>query len=609
MKMDFVADDDFDGSGPDNIKPPFHYLIENAINQNFTSTNRPEYNIRKLYLDAFPAVTSAGGQRYPQVNQAITNDVGNSLYLFYFGHGGINGWAQERILSSTEIQGFNNYSAVYSRFPLVSTITCEFTLWDEPSTNSAGEQMIKLKTGGASTMITSSRAISVDYGRKLTPIFTDKLFQLVGDDFVRLGDAHLAAKVQYNLRYTVAAVPDHLRVNFLGDPAMKISRPKRQLAIDNIQTPVPNQIRALDFVKITGRVLKADGTTTDNTFNGRVVINIFDKKIEKTTLNNDNAAEMNDKMKYTEEPSAIVKASGKVENGIYTVEFYVPKDINYTVGSGRILGYAENFIDAKTNAYDVFANQQYTVGGINPDGINDTEPPVVNLYMNNTNFANGGITDQNPMLLACVRDNMGINSTGAGIGHDLTFILDGEVINTTVINDYFSSGDGNGCASELNDYQKGSVTFPFRNLTPGEHQLTFKVWDINNNSTTSTLNFVVKDESEKKLIVNRLLNWPNPFTNKTYIQFEHNCDDVLDVNVQIYTITGKIVRTLSTTVAAENFLQGFRTPRQAIEWDGKDDFGDTVAKGTYIFKIFARSQNQEKCSGGATAVEKMVLLK
>ncbi|WP_312207550.1 type IX secretion system sortase PorU [Epilithonimonas hominis] len=617
MKMDFVADDDFEGEGPNGVKPPFHYLVEYAINQNFTSTNKPEYNIRKLYLDAFPAVTSAGGQRYPQVNQAITNAVGNSLYLFYFGHGGINGWAQERILTSTEIQGFNNYSAVYSRFPLVSTITCEFTLWDEPSTNSAGEQMIKLKTGGASTMITSSRAISVDYGRKFTPLFTNKLFELVNDDFVRLGDAYLSAKYQHNTVYQTYSVPDHLRVNFLGDPAMKISRPKRQLAIDNIQTPEPNQIRALDFVKITGRVLKADGTTTDNTFKGRVVINIFDKKIEKTTLNNDNVSQMSDKMKYTEEPSAIVKASGKVENGLYTVEFYVPKDINYALPldqngqiiKGRLLAYAENFIDAKTNAYDVFANQPQTVGGINPYGINDSEPPAVNLYMNNINFANGGITNQNPMLLACVRDNMGINSTGAGIGHDITFILDGDVVNTTVINDYFSSGDGNGCSSELNDYQKGSVTFPFRNLTPGEHQLTFKVWDINNNSTTSTLNFVVKDESEKKLIVNRLLNWPNPFTNKTYIQFEHNCDDVLDVNVQIYTITGKIVRTLSTTVAAENFLQGFRTPRQAIEWDGKDDFGDTVAKGTYIFKIFARSQNQEKCLGGATAVEKMVLLK
>jgi len=618
MKMDFVADDDFDGSGPTvngtNIPKPFHNLVDYVINQNFTSTNKPEYNIRKLYLDAFPAVTSAGGQRYPQVNQAITNDVGNSLYLFYFGHGGINGWAQERILTSTEVQGFNNFTAVYSRFPLVSTITCEFTLWDEPNTNSTGEQMLKHTTGGAATMITSSRAISVTYGRNFTPLFTDKLFTLNGNDFPSLGDAYLEAKKKYNPTYSptvpLAAVSDHLRVNFLGDPAMKMSRPKNLLTIDNIETPIPNLIRALDFVKVTGKVLKADGTTTDNTFNGRVVINIFDKKIEKTTLNNDNVSDLSTKMKFFEEPSALVKASGKVENGIYTVEFYVPKDINYTVGDGRMLAYAENFTNAKENAYDVFTNKVQKVGNINPNGINDSEPPVANLYMNNTNFANGGITDQNPMLLACVKDNIGINSTGAGIGHDITVILDGDIINTTALNDYFSSGDGNGCSfGDLQDYQKGSVTFPFRNLTPGEHQLVFKVWDINNNSTSSTLNFVVKDESEKKLTVNRLLNWPNPFTNKTYVQFEHNCDDILDVNVQIYTITGKIVRTLSTSISAEPFLQGFRTPRQAIEWDGKDDFGDTVAKGTYIFKIFARSQNQEKCSGSATAVEKMVLLK
>jgi len=617
MKLDFVADDDFEGDNiPQGVRGPFHYLVDYAINQNFSSTNKPEYNIRKLYLDAFPAVTSAGGQRYPQVNQAISNDVGNSLYLFYFGHGGINGWAQERVLSSTEIQGFNNFTSVYSRFPFVSTITCEFTLWDDPGTYSAGEQLIKLGTGGAASMITSSRAITVDYGRKFTPIFTSNLFNLQSDDFLTLGNAHLNARKQFYNTPGYGASSDPLRVNFLGDPAMKMSRPKRLLQIDDIETPVPGKIRALDFVKIKGKVKKADGST-DTSYNGRVAINIFDKKIKKTTLNNDNLSEMNPKMTYDEEPSAIVKASGKVENGIYTVEFYVPKDINYEIPivngepvKGRILAYAENFVDAKSNAYDVFTNQAQVVGDINPDGINDSEPPAANLFMNNTNFANGGITDQNPMLLACLKDNFGINSTGAGIGHDLTFILDGDVVNTTSVNDYFTSGDGNGCnTTDLADYQKGSVTFPLKNLTPGEHQLVFKVWDINNNSSSSTLNFVVKDESEKKLVVNRLLNWPNPFTNKTYVQFEHNCDDILDVNVQIYTITGKIVRTLSTSITAEPFLQGFRTPIQAIEWDGKDDFGDTVAKGTYIFKIFARSQNQEKCSGSATAVEKMVLLK
>ncbi|SHM03026.1 Peptidase family C25 [Chryseobacterium carnipullorum] len=592
MKVDFVVDDDKDGGSP------FHEVMNNTLSSIFEQPGQvdlKEYNVRKLYLDAFPAQSTAAGQRFPQVTQAISNDIGNSLYLFYFGHGGINGWAQERVLTSTEIQNSNNFSNVYSRFPFVSTITCEFTLWDEPGTSSAGEQFIKLKQGGAAAMITSSRAIGVDYGRLFTDTYTKNIFKLVNDDFETLGYAHLNAKKQKGANI------DHLKVNFLGDPAMKISRPQRQLVIDGIESPVPGLIRGLDFIKVKGHINNPNGTL-NTTFNGRVSINIFDKRLNKKTLNNDGV--LSPVMDYTEEGSAIVKASGTAVNGVFNVEFYVPKDINYAVGQGRILGYADN------KGADVFNNQAVQVGDINPNGINDNEPPKVRLYMNNTNFADGGITNQNPMLLACVTDDTGINSTGSGIGHDITVYLDGQIINTVVLNDFFASGEGNGCLNpSLADYQKGNVTYPFRNLAIGQHQLTFKVWDINNNSTTATLNFEVKDEADQHLIINRPLNWPNPFTNKTYVQFEHNCDDILDVNVQIYTITGKLVRTLSQPVVAEPFLQGFRTPRQAIEWDGRDDFGATVAKGTYIFKIFAKSQNQEKCKGSATAVEKMVLLK
>ena len=592
MKMDFVVDDDADN------QVPFHNTMNGSLNSVFEIGGlRKEYNIRKLYLDSFAAQTSAGGQRYPQVNQAISNDVGNSLYLFYFGHGGINGWAQERVLTIDQIQNFNNYNNVYSRFPLVSTITCEFTLWDDPATFSAGEQVIKSKTGGASTMITSSRAIGVGYGEDFTTIFTRNIFDLVNDDFLSLGDALLKAKIQKG------PSNDHLKVNFLGDPATKLSRPKRLITVDEIESPIPGQLRALDFVKVKGHITKSDGTI-DETFNGRVAVNIFDKRLTKKTLNNDGNPKMTPVLTYTEEGSPIVKSSGVAINGIFSVEFYVPKDINYEIGTGRILVYADNKV------FDVFDNQPQSIGGINPEGINDMEAPKVKLYMNNTNFADGGITDQNPLLLACVTDDKGINSTGSGIGHDVTVILDGKIIDTVVLNDFYFSGDGNGCTNpSLADYQKGNVTYPFRNLSPGEHQLTFKVWDINNNSTTATLNFIVKDESDQNLIVKKLLNWPNPFTNKTYVQFEHNCDDVLDVNVQIYTITGRLVKTLSTTVTAEPFLQGFRTPKTAIEWDGNDDFGDAVGKGTYIFKIYARSQNQDKCKGSATAVEKMVLLK
>lgn len=593
MKMDYVADDDHNET---STAIPFHTIVNDAIVNIFEgTTDKPEYNIRKLYLDSFVQQSSAGGPRYPQVNQAITNDLSNSLFMLYFGHGGINGWAQERVFTLQEIQAMNNYNNIYSRFPLITTITCEFTLWDEPNTASAGEQVIKFPTGGAANMITSSRAIFINYAERFTETYLDELFELHGDDFLSVGKTFLEAKRIHG------PANDHFKVNVLGDPAMKLSRPKRQAVVNSIVTPVPGLMRALDFVQIQGQVNLPNGTLNTG-FNGEVTVNIFDKRLNKTTLNNDGI--LNPVLTYTEEGNAIIKATGNVVDGLFTVEFYVPYNINYTVGTGRMLVYAHN------NQEDVFNNSAIQIGDINPNGINDNEPPRVKLYMNNVHFADGGITDRDPMLLACITDDTGINSTGAGIGHDITVYLDGEIINTIVLNDFYNPGDGLGCSEPtLKNYQKGYVSYPFRNLAPGEHTLTFKVWDINNNSTTETLKFIVKEEGDQQMVINRLLNWPNPFTNKTYIQFEHNCDDIVDVNVQIFTITGKLVRTMSQSVSGEPFFEGYRTPRQAIEWDGKDDFGDTVAKGTYIFKVYARSQNQEKCKGGATAAEKMVMLK
>ena len=598
MRMDYIADDDYGtkSSIPPFADVPFHNTVNSAVFDIFeNATDKPEYNIRKLYMDSFVQQSSAGGPRYPQVNQAITNDISNSLFMLYFGHGGINGWAQERVFTLMEIQAMNNFNNIYSRFPLITTITCEFTLWDEPNTSSAGEQVIKFPTGGAANMITSSRAIFIPYAERFVDDYLEELFKLYSDDFLSTGKTFLEAKKIHG------PADDHFKVNVLGDPAMKLVRPKRLAVVNSIQTPVPGLMRALDFVQIQGQVNLPNGTINPG-FNGEVTINIFDKRITKTTLNNDGI--LNPPLTYSEEGNAIIKATGNVVNGIFTVEFYVPSNINYTVGTGRMLVYAHN------NQEDVFQNSPIQIGDINPNGINDNQPPRVKLYMNNVHFADGGITNRNPMLLACITDDTGINSTGAGVGHDITVYLDGEIINTIVLNDFYNPGDGLGCSEpSLKNYQKGYVSYPFRNLAPGEHTLTFKVWDINNNSTTETLRFIVKEEGDEKMVINRLLNWPNPFTNKTYIQFEHNCDDIVEVNVQIYTITGKLVRTFSQSVTGEPFFEGYRTPRQAIEWDGKDDFGDTVGKGTYIYKVYARSQNQEKCKGGATATEKMVMLK
>lgn len=605
LKTTFVVDDD-NGGGV-----PFHTSMNTVIDQNFGLTSAiPEYHVKKLYLDAFSLESTAGGARYPLVTQGINTSMNNGLYLYYFGHGGINGWSQRRVLTTSEIQKFTNFNNAYSRFPLVSTITCEFTLWDDPQMLSAGEMLMKLKSGGPATMITSSRALPVSYGRNFTGSFIKEMFDLdANSQFYPLGDAFLKAKNDYGVS------TDHLKVNFLGDPAMKLSRPKayiRDVKIKNKEgaesSDISNfQIKALDFITITGNVT-SDGSTLDENFNGRVTVNIYDKILTKETKNNN--GKLKPILSFKEENNPIARVTGTVKDGKFTAQFYIPKDINYTVGEGRVLLYAENWKSANDRSYDVFYSSNIKVGGVNPNGINDSQAPKVKLFMNNTNFADGGITNQNPTLLACVTDDTGINTSGSGIGHDITAVLDGKVLETYVLNDFYTSGEGNGCiAGDLEDFQKGSVSFPFTNLEPGAHQLTFKIWDINNNSTTQTLNFIVKDEEDQKLTIKKLLNWPNPFTNKTYIHFEHNCDGVLEVNAQIYTITGKLVKNIRTIVSAEPFREGFRTPKTAIEWDGLDDYGDAVGKGTYIFKVFVKAQDQERCKGTATQVEKMVLLK
>ncbi len=309
-------------------------------------------------------------------------------------------------------------------------------------------------------------------------------------------------------------------------------------------------------------------------------------------------------MNYKEQVNTIFKGGTNVQYGKFKFQFYIPKDINYEIGEGKLTVYAHN------NVIDGVTTKKIKIGDMNPDGLNDDQGPTIGLYMNNLNFVDGGITNRNPYLLACLVDETGINTSGVAIGHDITGVLDQDVEGTMVLNEYYEGGDNNPCTNpQVLDYQKGQVTYRLNNLELGHHQIVFKAWDINNNSSTQTLDFVVMEEGSDHIYIEKLLNWPNPFTNQTYFQFEHNCDSELDVMVQIYTISGKLVKTIRQTVSAEPWREGYRTGRFAIPWDGLDDFGDKIGKGVYIYRLSARGVNPEECKGSATAIEKLVILK
>lgn len=596
-KFLLVADDDNDGG------KAFHTVVEET-SAAYITENIPYATLRKGYLDAFVEVGTSGGPRYPQVNELIANafNLGTSL-IVYFGHGGPRSWSQERVITYEEINNFSNFTGLYSRLPVVMTLTCEFTVWDLPYLPSAGVYMFKSTQGGAVAMLTTSRPVGVQFAKIVNPTYVEKLLTVENTKYLPIGEALRLAKIYHPEQY------DHVHVNLLGDPYLSISRPPRQIRITKINgedaASFDGVLRAMDFVEIEGEVLNAAGTQRDVTFNGKASGTLFDKPIKKTTLNN-NGWNLDDypKLNFEEQINSIFKGGTNVTNGKFKFQFYVPKDINYEVGDGKFLVYAHN------NVVDGVTTMKVKVGDQNPDGINDDKGPTIGLYMNNLNFVDGGITNRNPYLLACLTDESGINTSGVAIGHDLTGVLDGDVEGTYVLNEYYEGGDNNPCTNpQFLDYQKGQVMYRLNNLELGNHQIVFKAWDINNNSSEQTLDFVVMHEGSESIYIDKLLNWPNPFTNQTYFHFEHNCDSELDVMVQIFTISGKLVKTIRQQVSAEPWREGYRTGRFAIPWDGLDDFGDKIGKGVYIYRVTVKGVNPEICKGSATAIEKLVILK
>jgi flagellar hook assembly protein FlgD len=107
---------------------------------------------------------------------------------------------------------------------------------------------------------------------------------------------------------------------------------------------------------------------------------------------------------------------------------------------------------------------------------------------------------------------------------------------------------------------------------------------------------VVKRETLK---IDRVLNYPNPFTTSTRFWFEHNRPgDELRVTVQVMTITGKIVKTIDRRISTD----GNRS--DDLEWDGRDDVGARLGRGVYLYRIRVTSSDGQQTE----KLEKLLIL-
>lgn len=573
---------------PDFFKTQDKFLqfFQNRLTD-IINTQKPFINYKKILLDAYQQETSAGGDRYPKAREEMLSSFEKGALVYnYLGHGGEDGLTNERIWEKSDGQNLNNQF----KYPLFITITCDFSRFDNPLRPTAGEYTYWNPKGGAISMITTIRSIGQGSAQLFNDRLAGQLFSYGSNNYTSIAEALRITKIAENNNSSTRVV------FYVGDPALMLAIPKPNVILTkvndvSISQPV-DDFKALSYVKLSGEVLDENNNPISN-YNGELSVNIFDKEYNQNTFRNDNADAVVDEfgneaptMQFKTMGETIFRGNASVVNGKFEFGFVVPKDIKIPLGNGKVSFYAKR---SQVLLDKTGFNTQIKVGGINTNAAVDNTAPKVRLYMNDETFVNGGITNASPFLLAFLDDENGIN-TASGIGHDMIAILDGDETNPYVVNDYYET--------ELDNYKKGKIRFPFRNLTKGLHTITFKAWDVYNNFVTSEIQFLVVDEDNVSLT--NVLNYPNPFVSYTQFWFTHNKPfETLEVQVQIMTITGKIVKTINQSVLTEGFLS------REITWDGRDDFGDKIGKGVYIYKLTVKSTVTNKKS---EKIEKLVIL-
>ncbi len=560
----------------DDPDKPNEFILQKTVDllaENI-KTNTPGFNLKKIYCDAYKQETSAGGERYPDVNIAIDNAMeSGNLIINYFGHGGINGWANERILEVPQIQKWKNKD----KLPLFITVTCEFSRFDNPLSPTAGEYTFLNPNGGSINMVTTSREIYISVGQTFNKTLMEFLLEFDGKKNT-ISEALIKTKNRYttNQRFFVF---------FFGDPAMNLAKPDPNIRITKMNgidvTRKRDTLKALKKISFEGVVTNASNNII-NDFNGEISTIIYDKALDKTTLDNDNFGKT---MDFTSIESKIYRGRASVNNGIFSLDLIVPKDIRIAYGKAKLSFYADDKqIDRSGYDFD------FTIGGIDSNAPEDNTGPEIKLYLNDESFVDGGNTNTSPVLLAVLEDESGINTSITAVDHDIIAIIDNNDANPIVLNDYYQT--------ELDDFKQGKVKYQLRDLEPGTHSLKFKCWDTYNNLSESSLNFIVVDNSD--VVLSNVLNYPNPFINHTEFWFNHNKpNETLKVNLQIFTVSGKLVKTINQTVQTTGNLS------REITWDGLDDFGNKIGKGVYIYKLRVQSISSNKT---AEKVEKLVIL-
>lgn len=569
----FLGDD-----GNDNI----HMNDVNDVAEQ-TISDHPGYYVRKVYWDAFKRTASSTGNRYPDAESIIKQQQNNgALIIDYAGHGSPTSISHEIVLS---IKDFANFKG--PNLPLWVTASCEIMPFDS-NEETIGEKALLNPQGGAVAFYGTTRTVYAPQNKKINSAFMEYVLTCDKNGKpITLGEAQRQAK-NYLVKNGIETTKNKLQYSLLGDPALSLALPTYTAVIDNINgiavegDSLP-QLRAGDKVSIKGHIELA-GSKAEN-FSGTLDAMVRDtKETIRCKLNNTTSEGADTAFVFTDRKNTLYHGTNKVENGEFTFTFAVPKDINYADGTGLINIYA---YDATLKASAHGACDRFTVNGSNI-AENDSIGPSIYCYLNSEDFTFGGEVNSTPFFVAQISDKDGINASGAGIGHDMTLIIDGDMEKSYNLNDNFTF--------DYESYTSGQTYYALPALSEGKHTLKFRAWDILNNSSTTTLDFVVKKSIQPNIVDVYATN--NPARESTTFVVAHNfCGAELDLEIDIMDASGRLLWSASERETAT-------TNTIAYKWNLTTDSGAKLNTGIYLYRIKLSSNG----SSYASKTQKLLII-
>ncbi len=556
----FIADDGNLADRYSNQHASQAETLASNVNRNY-----PSFYTDKIYFDSYKKISSAGGEKYPEVATAISNRVKQgTLVMNYTGHANERNLADEAVLDIGTINSWSNYN----RLPIFVTATCEYSRYDADETT-AGEYILFNPSGGGVGLFSTTRVVYSTSNATLNTKFFDYIFEKdeLGNNY-RMGDVMRLAKASSNTGI------NQLNFSLLADPAMRLANPEYSVQTTSINGKDVNvetdTIRSLSLVTVKGFIAGADGNKIDS-FNGEIIPTVYDKAMRVETLGNSGQSPIS----YAVQNNVLYKGLATVKNGAFEFTFFVPKDISFKLDKGKILYYAYN----ETHDANGYFTDFY-IGGTSSSTVADTNGPEIDLYMNSRSFEDGGTVSASSVLLADISDETGVNTAGTGIGHDITAVLDGDNANVMVLNDYFQA--------DKDSYTSGKIVFPLNNLSEGEHVLKVKVWDVVNNSSEKEIRFYVKDDFR----IESVTCYPNPVQDETHFVFTHNQpDESMDITLEVFETSGVRVDMLTTKIGSVG------TESLPLEWTPANRHVK-MRPGVYIYRVSATSGGKSASGSG-----------